>query len=440
MAILHVINIATMHVPLANSLQAGNQRTSTSATSNSGDFQSWSIDNNFADFAPFEETTTGSIWIHFRAGSRDVAARFKSTNNADIAAVLIDGSDGLFKVYQGASLVSTITPTAGAVGSNDPHDWDIQITGNTVRIYRDGVIDGEDTAGWMGTSHPVNTLHGFAARALNGNRMTEIIVSDSDTRGMRLLTVDAESDGALTGFSGSYADISGDQLDPITFASATGASSQTYDYENIPTSAKAAGLVPEAVIIGTVASATSSSTAPFLANIVNDSGSPKECATPIGQGPDSHAGSLTTIMHTNPLTGQVWTNTDFDNMQFGVQALESDFEITVGKSASNEYGMATTVIFGSTTKAMTGETINRFFSKSGSPSEFNISFTGGSNGLISTGESKILVSVLVNGKGYEFTLEYDGSTRYEGVVPDGCRDDFVAAENTTVKAIIRPIS
>lgn len=264
--------------------------------------------------------TGNTIWFHCLCdlgldANDDAVFQFEDPDGNGVFRLELDA---------GTSSVSPrINGTADGLSSiTVPSQLDFEFTnGDVVRAYANGAL--------VGTS--LTPISWTTLRTVDLNtdflKIGEVIVADTNTRNLCMVTLDATAVGSQDAFAADPTMISGQVLtdDQIT-AESEGV--QTFTFEALPSDLDDRGLKPHAVFMGSIASSLDSSPSPFVQHVTYKDGILRDLGTPAGLGPASHFNPVTSLDYTNPVTNQPWKLADFTGIEFGFRTVPSDFEVT----------------------------------------------------------------------------------------------------------------
>lgn len=280
---------------------------------------------NLLDFGAIPEAWFHYRWGEYSAGTESSARNlvtFFTSAGQGILRLRQEGTSAPNKVLQywdGASWVNigsirTISTVNGRL-------FDIQCKIDPVdgrfALYVDGALVSELTGNTDFFSAGVDyvSLQGWGST--NERRVTECIIADEPTLGMRLATLGADGNGANTSWSGSYLDI--DEIivnDSDMISSTTIGEEESFTLANLST--EAAALVPRAVIVSTRARNAPSGPQSFQ-SLIRTSGT--NFTSPSFTGLlTSFSGGYQSIWENNPNTSSPWSPSEINSLEMGAKS------------------------------------------------------------------------------------------------------------------------
>ena len=284
-------------------------------------------------------TFTGSeFWLHFRG----YAPRPPTSQDNLMFTVYNENGDRIYDgnltnaeldidKYQsvGDATGTVMVDNAPGIAEDVLHTIDIQFVISTsageVNYYVDGVLQGtssttdtDDSA--VGYPYNVGSVdfHSWdVTTGTNSTHVSEIIIADEDTRGMRLVYLSPNGVGFNTGWTGDHTDVDESVLNDLDFIEATGTGqNETFTFSDI--AATFDGSTVTAVTVSMRASVNGSPVGNLQA--IARPGVTNNFSANL---PGLSASLLPTqaIFATNPDTASAWTISEVEASEFGARSL-----------------------------------------------------------------------------------------------------------------------
>jgi hypothetical protein len=277
-------------------------------------------------------TPVSSFWFTCRTGSYNTTAGY-------VPFTFLDGSNDRLRLKVGS------TAGSGAYSSLQLYRWDgtsetligslanayytstqrfdfkvVYSSTGSVEVYRSGTLFGTITGDLVGSSGST-TLTGVKLKSAASSGVTltaysEVVAATGSTLGMRVKTLTPNANGDLTGWTGTFGNI--DEITPSdtdVINSATAAQEWSCNMTGMPTGSS--GQKVRAVRFA--CEAAKGDTGPSaIALGVRTGGSTsyqsnQACSL-------AYATHRTSLMETNPVTGQPWTTTELDAIQMSFRS------------------------------------------------------------------------------------------------------------------------
>lgn len=286
------------------------------------------VAGSFFKSNPFTPVT--SFWFTFRYGL-DTACTGGCTSAAGVGKSgtkygLFLAHVGSFKIglyaFNGSSYVLLATePSASMAGNGSVTKYDMQVinygTNATVNVYANGsstatlTYTGDVTAATGNTS--IDSV--FIGQASWGwTSSSEIIVADTDTRGLYLVTMAPNAAGTTNNWTGAYTNVNPSWINDTSFISSSTAGDVFQTKMNgLPSGTWSV----KAVKVGARAISTAANPSSISVGVFTNSSqyTPTAVSLPSLWGP-----TIETMMQTNPITSTTWTPTDISNLQINLKS------------------------------------------------------------------------------------------------------------------------
>ena len=244
---------------------------------------------------PHPAPSSDTVWYHFRLrsggawGSADDGffARIKALDTTTLC--VLDTANGLIAVQSYGDTTATGTYVSGpAANTFIDVDLSVQVNASNVitTLYLNGTVASTATVSNTSGGVGIARYFEFDVNDTNGFYMSEFIVADTDTRGMRLSRLKPTADGNYTAYVGGFADVSDDN--PATgVQSGTATDRESYTF---PTYSLANAIT--AVVVTSSASVTGAG--------------PTQIAQSLRVGTTDYDGSAITLSAAQLLATEVW--------------------------------------------------------------------------------------------------------------------------------------
>ena len=270
-------------------------------------------------------------WWHYRwgggntggvANNRGIVTFFNSANVGVLRLLSLSTPAFRLEYWNGSAwtaIGADFTTTLGVNGRT----WDIKcLVDNTVgdfAIWIDGTLTRQltgDTDFFSGSAVDYVTINGWGAT--NARFVSECIIADGDTRGMRLATLVPNGAGATTDFTGTFADVDEVTINDADFlSSATANQVETMTLTNL--SAVAGALTPVAVVA--TARARNAATGPQNLQLAVRTNSLDFFSSSLPSLGTSFLDGYFNVWNTNPDTTTAWTVSEINALEAGVKSI-----------------------------------------------------------------------------------------------------------------------
>ena len=262
---------------------------------------------------PTEIEVGGNIWIAWTiytvasTFASEMAIIYDDLNNR-VAAVSAYSSSIRLIIYNNAG-ASAYVDTSRGTNVLLRYDLNIYTSGGTcyAALYRNNLLIAETEI--AGATRGTKTVNLFSGSQGYGY-VSEIIIADEPTLGMRVKTYRPTADGTHTTWDGNYDNVNNDDVGIDAISTQLTNAAETF----LHGATLNEGTAIRALVVG----AAAASEDPAGAHGVIYSGGtlhPEAFVKPLGLGAPPNVA----IFETNPATGLAWTPVEFNALEFGVQ-------------------------------------------------------------------------------------------------------------------------
>lgn len=272
---------------------------------------------------------SGAFWVHFSvwfpSGYSDQIAYIKlytTSGSRDSARLYLAGHQQAKMLYGMSQATGTVKITPQKLHAVDVF---VDIPNSKATWYLDQEKQDMLSIGMITTDILFDGLS-FDMRGAGGE-VGEILISEEDTRGLRVQTAEVSSAGAVNEWSGDLSAVQGPAINTDFMSTGGANTSQTYKFDPIDPSVS--GMVPKALVQAHSSFAKGDAPFPFVKPLIGNGSEIKEgLFQPLGV----FANGKQTIYELNPHTGSRWTVDDMQSFEAGMKNVPEDINVTVAQS------------------------------------------------------------------------------------------------------------
>lgn len=274
---------------------------------------------------PFSGGAVTSVWMSaYIWGADNVSHKYVGLTRSGTTSSLFVGTSasGMTKValwkFDGTTWTELAAESTGTLVYDGSAKWDMQVIGYgasaTVNIYINGSLTPRVT-------YTGNVLAGSATNldsvilkgSGNWSSVSEIIVADSDTRKLSLVTLAPNAAGDANQWAGTYSNINVEaNTDATTISDTTSGDIFRCNVSDLPSTS--------VQVLAVKVAARMTQTAPGIASAALGVKTNASVSVPSAAALPGVWGTIETFYLTNPITSGAWTPADVNALQINIQS------------------------------------------------------------------------------------------------------------------------